>query len=781
MKAFITIILLAWITFSISAQTISGKIIDEQNQPVEFATVALYSLPDSTLTTGTVTNAEGSFMLKASDKLQKGYLKISHVGYEALYLHPNEDSLDIIRLKPDSKILNEVVIKRTAPTMIDVDGRLIFSVKNSPFHKNYSASDLLLRTPFLSLSAAGLAIDGASAELRINGVKQDLTGNSLLAFLNSLKSENIKQIAVQMGRTADVSAELPGGVIDIILEEEKGLNGNVYAELIHNGKSYEEKPNPILNGLGGGGITVGTDALHFYANLYGSAGKSHGAKSESNYLIKDVERAINSKGISPFGSNQYYHSNAGLSYKANKNNVFILEGKYNTMPESSSTANSDAIILQAGQFADSLHSRSHSNSTNSQFSISGSHSWKNTSNDFTINSVASYLNNSSEYTQNMLSRYKIQTDGNSSETGITLNSSSMFYLQTKAEYTFSNETSVLAGLKYTRTERESDYVFASDKSNNSLSTSYRFTEELPAVFVSLRKKFNNGLFASLGSRGEYTHLYSRGRDVDISYFDLFPSASLSYRFKNNASLSTSYSRSIFRPSFALLNNYKVKLSDYVYSVGNPTLKAQMTDNVNIRLSRQRHSLSANYSYSANPIMESVYSENDIIYIKNMNTGKMHTTALSYGHNGNLFKIWFLSANASIAHMSFPGNIRYKNIFQGYATAYNTVKLSNNISSNLSIRYASPWIMNDRKVDERFSLDFDIMYNINSRLTLNAGIKNLIRKYSTTSITDNIYANHYNWREAVFRTCMVRLTYNFTKGEDIKSRKVNDENFDRFRL
>ena len=54
---------------TVPAQTLSGKVTDEQSQPIEFVNVALYSLPDSTLITGTVTNANGEFSFeKASTK-----------------------------------------------------------------------------------------------------------------------------------------------------------------------------------------------------------------------------------------------------------------------------------------------------------------------------------------------------------------------------------------------------------------------------------------------------------------------------------------------------------------------------------------------------------------------------------------------------------------------------------------------------------------------------------------------------------------------------------------
>lgn len=50
------------------AQTVSGKLIDENNQPLFYANVVLLSLPDSTFVTGTVSGEDGSFKLEATSK-----------------------------------------------------------------------------------------------------------------------------------------------------------------------------------------------------------------------------------------------------------------------------------------------------------------------------------------------------------------------------------------------------------------------------------------------------------------------------------------------------------------------------------------------------------------------------------------------------------------------------------------------------------------------------------------------------------------------------------------
>ena len=47
----------------IAAQTVSGKLIDENKQPLPYANVVLLSLPDSTFVTGTTSDDKGNFIM----------------------------------------------------------------------------------------------------------------------------------------------------------------------------------------------------------------------------------------------------------------------------------------------------------------------------------------------------------------------------------------------------------------------------------------------------------------------------------------------------------------------------------------------------------------------------------------------------------------------------------------------------------------------------------------------------------------------------------------------
>ena len=50
----------------VSAQIVSGKLVDETGQPLPFANVVLLSLPDSAFVSGTISGEDGSFTLEAT-------------------------------------------------------------------------------------------------------------------------------------------------------------------------------------------------------------------------------------------------------------------------------------------------------------------------------------------------------------------------------------------------------------------------------------------------------------------------------------------------------------------------------------------------------------------------------------------------------------------------------------------------------------------------------------------------------------------------------------------
>jgi hypothetical protein len=66
---------------------IKGTVIDTESNPIPFANVAIYTLPDTTLITGTTTNEQGSFMLNTDNISSDAFY-----GYRSSVMNPNGSS-----------------------------------------------------------------------------------------------------------------------------------------------------------------------------------------------------------------------------------------------------------------------------------------------------------------------------------------------------------------------------------------------------------------------------------------------------------------------------------------------------------------------------------------------------------------------------------------------------------------------------------------------------------------------------------------------------------------
>ena len=85
MNRFMIIFLSNILCLSVFSQiSYTGKLLDENSQPLPYANVVLLSLPDSAFVTGTVSDEGGSFSLQAEEG--NHLVKISSIGYATVYI-----------------------------------------------------------------------------------------------------------------------------------------------------------------------------------------------------------------------------------------------------------------------------------------------------------------------------------------------------------------------------------------------------------------------------------------------------------------------------------------------------------------------------------------------------------------------------------------------------------------------------------------------------------------------------------------------------------------------
>jgi hypothetical protein len=123
----ITTLLFTLSLFTLHAQ-ISGVVTDTESNPIEFVNVALYSMPDSTLIAGTITNQDGHFSLN-NDSNSDAILRVSFIGYETKVVEAAGEQR--ITLMPETTELGELVVKGNLPRIRVRDDALVTSIENT--------------------------------------------------------------------------------------------------------------------------------------------------------------------------------------------------------------------------------------------------------------------------------------------------------------------------------------------------------------------------------------------------------------------------------------------------------------------------------------------------------------------------------------------------------------------------------------------------------------------------------------------------------------------------
>ena len=113
MKRLILFSMMCLVAIASTAQSISGRVTDEQTQPMPFANVVLLNRSDSAFIAGAVTKDDGTFTIETDRN--NGLLKVSSIGYIIRYIDARQGNVGDILMQPDTQTLGEVVVKGERP------------------------------------------------------------------------------------------------------------------------------------------------------------------------------------------------------------------------------------------------------------------------------------------------------------------------------------------------------------------------------------------------------------------------------------------------------------------------------------------------------------------------------------------------------------------------------------------------------------------------------------------------------------------------------------------
>jgi hypothetical protein len=224
--------------FAQAQGTISGFVRDAvSKQHIEYATASLTDKTTGKVITGAVTDSTGAFIIK-DIPFGRYVLTFDFIGYrsksvDSLSLSENhrEENLKNVDLQPSATSLQNVVVSGSRPIVENQIDKIVYNAANDVSSQGTTALEMLRKVPQVTVDLEGNVELQGNSNIRflINGKPSTVFGSSVTDALAAIPSSQILRIEAITTPGAKYDAQGTGGIINIILKENKvkGYNGSL--------------------------------------------------------------------------------------------------------------------------------------------------------------------------------------------------------------------------------------------------------------------------------------------------------------------------------------------------------------------------------------------------------------------------------------------------------------------------------------------------------------------------------------------------------------------------
>ena len=573
---------------------ISGTVIDSTtNKSVEFASVALIDKSTNKPVDGTMADEKGKFTL---NKVAAGSfsLQITFIGYNSksldVKLNKGQDlDLGNILISSSAKMLNEVTVTGQAALIEEKVDRLVYNADKDITAKGGDAADVLRKVPLLTVDLDGNVSLRGSQNIRvlINNKPSTIIASSVADALKQIPADQIKTVEVITSPSAKYDAEGSGGIINIITKKNnlQGLSLNIDGGLGNRGSMLG------LNGSyrkGKGGVTLGG----FGRGIYNTITKS---SLDQTSIVNGVSTLTRQTGD---GSSEglFGQYNLGFDYDLAKNQSLTAGVRYGVR---NFTTKQDLVtnLYNNGVLNSELSSRRDLDAKNLSGTVDVNldylHTFKKPQQEWSISTLYSRNDLDNNFDANLL-------NSNGELTGrqrnLNSNINQEFTLQSDYQTPIRKNQMLEFGAKGILREVTSDYKFlmaAGNSGNYSIEINQpqgalTYHQNIAAAYSSYTYTTKKRYTLKGGLRYEHTFIDAstkEGGPIGVAdYGVLVPSINASKTIKGTT-FKLGYNKRIQRPGLQQLNPNFNSANPQNITVGDPTLKPEITDNFELTLSK----------------------------------------------------------------------------------------------------------------------------------------------------------------------------------------------------
>jgi hypothetical protein len=786
----------------VSAQnpgTISGKVTDSMQRPLEGAAVLLVTGEKDTPVKSALSDDKGSFVL---EHLKSGTYKliVSMSGFSkesagTLILNDEKNSIDVGTVKLlrfSSSLQGITVTAQRAPVERKID-RVVVNADQMVSAAGATAMDLLERSPGVAVDNNGvISLKGKNGvTIFVDDKPTYLSGADLENYLRSLPASSIDQVELMTNPPAKYDAAGGAGVINIRLKRTrvKGFNGSLNTAYTQ-GRYAKTNNSFNFNYRSGRFNTFGTLSQSYATNFSDLTINRHFKKADGSRNYDFLQRTY----IKPSG--MAFSAKAGADYYATEKNTFgmVLTGV--TRNGKRDNDNSSSILNAAYQLDSTIiaHNTQDNSFRNGGINLNFRRRVSKNGPEFSVD--ADYIhygtgnvqefNNFTYLADNTLS----QQDRLSGDLPAGID---IYSLKTDYTHPLKKGWKIDAGAKssQTKTDNVADYFSTVNnvtKPDYDKTNHFIYKEIIHAAYINGAQEGKRWSM-QFGLRAEST--VSDGRQLGNAvkpdsafkrtYTSLFPTAYLNYKLDSagNHTLTLDYGRRINRPYYQDLNPFISPLDKFTYYVGNPFLLPAYTHNVQLSYSyRNRITIGFRYSVTLNNTNETIEIVNGTYYSRPGNIGKV--TNLSGSLQGDLpLRKWL-----SFGFYSEVTDIHSQtDFYTGFLDTRGTYWF---VQPNLRFTFQKGWTAqvdgvyqtditaNQFILLKRGRLNAGVSKKLSTALTLRVAVNDMLYTNINRGIINNLANTEANWRNANdTRTFTLAIAYRFGKAiADLRKHNQN---------
>lgn len=770
---------------------LTGRLVDANTgEPLAYGAVKVVHKMSADLITGAMTDEKGRFKVEGIS-LGPNTVEFAYIGYKTLSQEVRfgrdgtSQSLGDVQMQSSGEQLDEVVVEAERQFMTNEIDRKVYDPSKLILSKTGSATDILENIPTVELDLDGnITLRGSSAvRIMIDGRPSRFTGEDLTALLQSLPGNSIEKIEVMTNPSAKYDPDGTAGMINIVLKKSalQGLNGSVNA-------SYS----------GADRVRAGAN-LNYKAgdfNLFLNAGHSSGKYPRNswayreNYLTDGTYSFLQT--TDGFGGRNGNNMKLGVDWAPSDKHTLTLEGNINqglrprwsetiTQWETPNTTYdidqvSDQDGVRLNNSADLIYDFTPKKDENLNVRLSYSTGQRDDNMLFRQDTLSSGVKIPSlsyqtygygdQWEFNGLADYTKKWEGDRK-------------LESGVKIIMRDD---LDGFKRDSVDMASGQTFAAPIYDNE----FLYSEDIFAAYTNYG--FKKGKWGyQLGLRAEQANITATQITQDSSfynnYFQVYPSAFLTYEIARGREISLSYSRRVERPRGRQLNPFIDYSDPFNLRSGNPYLLPEFTGAYEIgytQILKKGSTFTANAYFRDKSNLITWYSSVDTNGIntttfKNLNNGE--DVGLDVNYRGKIGdKGAFASIGGNYFYSQVSGNVDGQGwINSGFGFGMNSMistPLWKDASIQIMANYRGKRIMAQGIGKPMYFVGGGFKQSLMSdRLNLSINCRDIFNTmgWNYETVGDNFYSEgQFRWMSRVVE---FGLTYNF--GEVQRRRRQMD--------